>query len=95
VRITLRPTTDYSAAKANLSPSAKLALRFIEERIRANPDGPARNRRQYSVPMHGNPTVTVEENGDLLICYHRIDAKVVSLDLAIDLHDPPDWYLAE
>lgn len=94
MRIKLRPSPEYSAAKANLSLSAKIALRFIEQGIRADPDH-RRNRIEYTVPMFGSPTVVVEENGDILVCFHRVDDTEVSLDLLIDRRDPPNWYLAE
>lgn len=95
MRITLRPTSDYAAAKADLSLSARLALRFIEQGIKSDPDHRRSNRTEYTLHMFGGETVVVEENGDLLVVFHGVGPGVVSLDLVIDRKNPPDWYTAE
>ncbi len=82
VRLLSRP--EYLAAKADLRPSARLALRFIEARIAADPDH-RRDRRDYALP--DGRRVVIESNGDLLVFFHRVDGDEVSLDLVVDLRD--------
>lgn len=92
--ISLRPTADYTAAKADLNLSARLALRIVEQGIKADPDHRI-GRIDYTSPMLRGATVVAEQNGDLIVIFHRISAMIVSLDLVIDLKNPPDWYLVE
>lgn len=84
----LRRTNEYRLAAADLSLSARIALRFIERRIAADPDNLT---DRYTVVI-GAEAVTVEHNGDLLVAFHRQDRRTVSLDLVVDLKHPPDWF---
>ncbi len=95
MRIKLRPTPEYSAARRGLSLSARLALRFVEQAIAANPEEPGRSHFAYSVPVFPDIAVTVVENGDLIVAFHRVSPTLLSLDLLIDRKNPPDWYRVE
>jgi hypothetical protein len=41
----------------------------------------------------GNRMVILQETARLLTYFHRVDGDEVSLDLVVDLRDPPDWFV--
>lgn len=84
--VRLQPRHEYLVAKAELRASARLALRFVETGIAADPDH-LRGRRRFALP-DGTEAV-VESNGDLMVFFHRIDRDAVSLDLVVDIRDLP------
>ncbi|MEK6720834.1 MAG: hypothetical protein AABZ33_09215 [Chloroflexota bacterium] len=45
--------------------------------------------------MFPDIAVTVVENGDLIVAFHRVSPTLLSLDLLIDRKNPPDWYRVE
>jgi len=97
LKIKLERTDDYKAQRRDLSPSAKIALYFVEQAIQSNPDEPPGfGYRRYRIPELGGIVVTVVENGELLVGYHwLIRPTTVSMDLALDRRRGADWYSSE
>jgi hypothetical protein len=90
----LKRSAAYKAARKDLSGAAKIALWFAEDAIRGNPNKPGRVWVHYMVPGF-HDKLTVVENGDLLIAFHRLPGDDISLDLLMDRKNPPPWYLVE
>lgn len=90
--IRLKPTTDYDASKRDLGPSARIALRFLENEIRADPDHRS-YRQELELPGIGSVVVDHGARG-LLVVFHRVNDGLVSLDEVIDLRHPRPWYSA-
>lgn len=87
----LRRTPEYRRAMKDLRFSARLLLPAIEERIADDPD---HRRHRFDLMFDGHPAVMERDpNADLLIYFHRVDSSTVSLDLVVDLRDPPDWFI--
>lgn len=87
---TLKRTPEYRRASADLSFRARIIQRVIEQRIESDPDN-------HELRVHtrlAGAMVVVEANGDVLVYFHRLDADAVSLDLIVDLRDPPDWFIS-
>jgi hypothetical protein len=96
LKIRLERTDDYKLQRANLSRSARLALRFVEQAIKGSPDEPRGfSVQQYRIPEAGNIVVTIVENGGLLVGYHRTGPGAVSMDMVLDRRSGADWYARE
>ncbi len=78
----------YLRSREDLSLSARLRLQAAELGIADNPD----HRENRIDTVLGGRSVVLEVNGALAIYFHRLDAWTVSMDLVVDLEDPPDWY---
>lgn len=79
---------EYRFSKQELGHLARLALRFVELGIAANPHH--RNNR-IDVRLAGR-AVVLDGNGGLATYFHLIDGDEVSLDLVVDPHHLPDWF---
>lgn len=91
MRNKLEPTTEYKASKADLSASARIALRFLERDIQHDPDH-REHRFEMTWPGVGSCVIDTGIRG-LLVAFHRIDGtNRISLDEVIDLRHPPSWY---
>jgi anaerobic selenocysteine-containing dehydrogenase len=89
----LRFSPEYLRAREDPRMSARLLLRFgLEPRIAADPDSRGDNRFEVILGGHLAVAEKVDE-ADLLIFFHRVNERVVQLDLIVDLLDPPDWFL--
>jgi hypothetical protein len=87
----LEPTRQYLASKADLSASARIALRFVERGIKNDPDH-RENRHEIVWPGVGSVVVDTSARG-LLVAFHRISGgNRISLDEVVDLRHPPPWY---
>jgi hypothetical protein len=96
LKIKLVRTDDYKLQAKDLSPSARIALYFVERAIRGSPDEPRGFDYQiFLIPELRNIAVTVVENGGLLVGYHRAGPASVSLDLVVDRRHAPGWYSRE
>jgi hypothetical protein len=84
----LKRRREYLRSREDLSLSARLRLQAAELGIVDDPD----HRENRIDTVLGGRSVVVEGNGSLVIYFHRLDAGVVSMDLVVDLEDPPDWY---
>ena len=92
MKIKLERTDDYKAQRKALGTSARIALFYVEQAIKSNPDDPPGfGYRRYHIPEL-ETTVTVVENGGLLVGFHRIGSAVVSMDMALDRRRGADWY---
>jgi len=86
---TLRRTPQYRRASADLNSRARIIQRVIEERIAANPE-----HRELRVETSlGGAVVVMEANAEVIVYFHRLDEHTVSLDLVVDLRDPPDRFI--
>ena len=85
----LKRRSEYLRSIADLSLSARMRLRAAELGIADDPD----HRESRIDTVLGGRSVVLEGNGSLLVYFHRLDAGAVSLDLVVDLEDPPDWYV--
>jgi hypothetical protein len=80
---------EYNRSVADLGRTASLLLQVVERGIADNPD---HRERRGEVWLAGR-WVVLELNGGLGVYFHRLSADVVSLDLAVDFEDPPDWFV--
>lgn len=91
MRNKLEPTTEYKASKADLSASARIALRFLERDIRTDP-GHRETSFRDDVARDGSCVVDTGVRG-LLVAFHRVaGTDRISLDDVIDLRHPPSWF---
>ena len=79
---------EYLRSRKDLSLNARLRLQAAELGIADNPD---HRENRIDTIMRGR-SVVLEVNGPLAIYFHRLDVGAVSMDLVVDLEDPPDWF---
>lgn len=92
----LRRTPEYLRARQDLRFSARLLLPELEARIADNPAAgppPEANDWFRFQALLGGRLVTVERDPSGLLIFFRAVGADVWLDLIVDLHDPPDWFL--
>jgi hypothetical protein len=85
----LRRRKEFQFARAELDWTAELRLRAAE---RVLENGADTVRPQLAIPF-GRRTVILWQYRGLAIYFHWLDEVSISLDLVIDIGNPPDWFV--